>query len=66
MSSVATMDAQLKERDEFLAEIRQRLLLSQDLMREHHNKKMAYKRISGGKMGLAEIAAPGSNRDYTS
>jgi hypothetical protein len=66
MSSVATMDAQLKERDEFLAEIQQRLLLSQDLMREHHNKKMAYKRISGGRMGLAEIAAPGSSRDYTS
>jgi hypothetical protein len=39
LSSVAAVDAQLRERDEFLAEIRQRLLLSQELMREHHNKK---------------------------
>jgi hypothetical protein len=39
MSSVAAVDAQLKERDEFLGEIRQRLLLSQDLMKNHHNKQ---------------------------
>jgi hypothetical protein len=39
VSSVATVDAQLRDRDEFLEEIRQRLLLSQDSMREHHNKK---------------------------
>jgi hypothetical protein len=39
MSSVAAVDAQLKERDEFLGEIRQRLLLSQDLMKDHHNKQ---------------------------
>jgi hypothetical protein len=39
MPSVAAVDAQLKDRDEFLGEIRQRLLLSQDLMKDHHNKK---------------------------
>jgi hypothetical protein len=39
MSSIAAVDAQLKERDEFLGEIRQRLLLSQDLMKDHHNKQ---------------------------
>jgi hypothetical protein len=43
MSSVATVDAQLKERDEFLGEICQRLLLSQDLMKEHHNKQQRAK-----------------------
>jgi hypothetical protein len=39
MPSVAAVDAQLKDRDEFLGEIRQRLLLFQDLMKDHHNKK---------------------------
>jgi hypothetical protein len=47
MSSVAAVDA-LKERDEFLAEIRQRLLLSPDLMREHHNKKQRIKEFQVG------------------
>jgi hypothetical protein len=39
LSSVAAVDAQLRERDKFLDEIHQRLLLSQDSMKEHHNKK---------------------------
>jgi hypothetical protein len=39
MSLVAAVDAQLKDRDEFLGEIHQRLLLSQDLMKDHHNMK---------------------------
>jgi hypothetical protein len=39
LSSVAAVDAQLCERDEFLDEICQRLLLSQDSMKEHHNKQ---------------------------
>jgi hypothetical protein len=47
MSSVAAVNAQLKEHDEFLAEIRQRLLLSQDLMRDH-NKKRCIKELQVG------------------
>jgi hypothetical protein len=43
MSLVAVVDAQLKDRDEFLDEIHQQLLLSQDLMKEHHNKKRCAK-----------------------
>jgi hypothetical protein len=39
LSLVAVVDAQLREGDEFLAEIWQCFLLSQDLMKEHHNKK---------------------------
>jgi hypothetical protein len=39
ISSVATVDAQLCDGDEFLEEIRQRLLLSQGSRRENHNKK---------------------------
>jgi hypothetical protein len=39
VSSVATVDAQLRDRDEFLEEIHQRLLPSHDFMRERHNKK---------------------------
>jgi hypothetical protein len=39
-SRVVAVDAQLKERGEFLQQIRERLLLSQDVMRAHHNKKV--------------------------
>jgi hypothetical protein len=39
----SAVHAQLKERDEFLGEIHQRLLLSQDLMKEHHNKQQRAK-----------------------
>jgi hypothetical protein len=38
-SQVAAVDVQLQERDEFLAQIRERLLLAQDVMRQHHDKR---------------------------
>jgi hypothetical protein len=38
-SRVAAVDVQLQERDEFLAQIRERLLLAQDVMRQHRDKK---------------------------
>jgi hypothetical protein len=38
-SRVAGVDVQLQERDEFLAQIRERLLLAQDVMRQHHDKR---------------------------
>jgi len=36
---VAAVGRQLQDRDTFLTEIRERLILAQDTMREHHNKK---------------------------
>jgi hypothetical protein len=36
---VAAVDAQLRDRDEFLAEIRERLLLAQEVMKQQHDKK---------------------------
>jgi hypothetical protein len=38
-SKVAAVDAQLCDGDEFLQQIRERLLLSQDVMKAQHNKK---------------------------
>jgi hypothetical protein len=38
-SRVTVVDVQLQERDEFLAQIRERLLLAQDVMRQHHDKR---------------------------
>lgn len=35
---VAAMDRQLRDRDEFLDEIRERLLQAQDCMKQHHDK----------------------------
>jgi hypothetical protein len=34
-----TVDEQLRDRDEFLQQIRERLLLSQDMMKAQHDKK---------------------------
>jgi hypothetical protein len=48
LSLVAVVDAQLREGDEFLAEIWQCFLLSQDLMKEHHNKKWRSKEFQVG------------------
>jgi hypothetical protein len=36
---VAAVDSQLRDRDEFLAEVRDRLLLAQEVMRFQHDKK---------------------------
>jgi len=36
---VVAVGRQLQDRDTFLTEIRERLILAQDTMREHHNKK---------------------------
>jgi hypothetical protein len=38
-SRVAAVDAQLRDRDEFLQQIQERLLLSQDVMKAQHDKK---------------------------
>jgi hypothetical protein len=48
LSSVAAVDAQLRECDKFLDEIRQQLLLSQDSMRDHHNKKRRATKFQAG------------------
>jgi hypothetical protein len=38
-SQVQAVDEKLKDRDEFLQQIRERLLLAQDMMKNQHNKK---------------------------
>jgi len=38
-AKVVAVDQQLQDRDVFLAEIRERLLLVQDTMKEHQNKR---------------------------
>jgi hypothetical protein len=38
-SRVAAVDVQLRDRDVFLAQIRERLLLAQDVMRQQHDKR---------------------------
>jgi hypothetical protein len=38
-SKVAAVDVQLKERDEFLDQVREHLLLAQDVMKHHHDGK---------------------------
>lgn len=38
-AKVAAVNQQLRDRDAFLEEIRERLLLAQDVMKEHQNKK---------------------------
>jgi hypothetical protein len=39
LSWVQVVDEQLHDRDEFLQQIRERLLLAQDMMRAQHDKK---------------------------
>jgi hypothetical protein len=39
MSRVVAVDHQLRDRDEFLTEIKERMLQSQALMKQGHNKK---------------------------
>ena len=52
---VAAVDRQLQDRDIFLAEIRERLILAQDTMREHHNQKRRHLEFAVGDWVLLRL-----------
>ena len=52
---MAAVDRQLQDRDIFLAEIRERLILAQDTMREHHNQKRRHLEFAVGDRVLLRL-----------
>ena len=52
---VAAIDRQLRDRDIFLAEIRERLILAQDTMREHQNQKRRHVEFAVGEWVLLRL-----------
>jgi len=55
MSYTPGADRQLQDRDVFLAEIRERLILAQDTMREHQNKKRRHVEFAVGDWVLLRL-----------
>ena len=56
---VAAVDRQLRDHDIFLAKIRERLILAQDTMREHQNKKRRHLEFAIGDWVLLRVSIRG-------